>query len=184
MEIINKGEAILLVDEGSASASEILAGAMRSVDIPIYGTTTFGKGTVQSVVDLGDVDELKFTSGKWLTADGDWINEKGIEPDVVVERPEYAQLFVVSPSDTFKTGQASSEVSNLKSVLQALGYNVSDSNVFDDSTQEAIHSFQEDHDLNVDGTITNDTARALTDALRTKIDENDTQYQEAVKAIK
>lgn len=179
-----EGEAILLVDEGSASASEILAGAMRSVGIPIYGTTTFGKGTVQSVVDLGDLDELKFTSGKWVTAEGDWINEKGIEPDVVVERPEYAQLFVVSPSDTFKTGQASSEVSNLKSVLQALGYNVSDSNVFDDSTQEAIRSFQEDHDLNVDGTITNDTARALTDALRTKIDENDTQYQEAVKAIK
>ena len=179
-----EGEAILLVDEGSASASEILAGAMRSVDIPIYGTTTFGKGTVQSVVDLGDVDELKFTSGKWLTADGDWINEKGIEPDVVVERPEYAQLFVISPNDTFKLGQASSEVSNLKSVLLALDYKVSDTNVFDDSVVEAIRSFQEKHDLDVDGTITNDTARAITDALREKIDENDTQYEEAAKALK
>jgi len=179
-----EGEAILLVDEGSASASEILAGAMRSVGIPIYGTTTFGKGTVQSVVDLGAADELKFTSGKWLTAEGEWINEKGIEPDEVVERPEYATLFVVSPSDTFKIGEASSEVSNLKSVLSALEYKVSDTNVFDDSVVEAIRSFQKENDLSIDGTITNDTARSLTDALRTKIEENDTQYEAAFKAIK
>ena len=81
-------------------------------------------------------------------------------------------------------GQASSEVSNLKSVLLALDYKVSDTNVFDDSVVEAIRSFQEKHDLDVDGTITNDTARAITNALREKIDENDTQYEEAAKALK
>lgn len=178
------GEAILLVDEGSASASEILAGAMRSVGIPIYGTTTFGKGTVQSVVGLGATDELKFTSGKWLTADGEWINETGIEPDVIVELPEYATLFVVSPSDSFENGEASAEVSNLKSVLSALDYDVSETDVFDESVVDAIQNFQEENDLAVDGTITNDTARALTDALRAKIEENDTQYDAAVEAIK
>ncbi|HLR88763.1 MAG TPA: S41 family peptidase [Atopostipes sp.] len=178
------GEAILLVDEGSASASEILAGAMRSVGIPIYGTTTFGKGTVQSVVGLGATDELKFTSGKWLTADGEWINETGIEPDVTVELPEYATLFVVSPSDSFENGEASAEVSNLKSVLSALDYDVSETDVFDESVVDAIQNFQEENDLAVDGTITNDTARALTDALRAKIEENDTQYDAAVEAIK
>lgn len=178
-----EGEAILLVDEGSASASEILAGAMRSVGIPIYGTTTFGKGTVQSVVELGPTDELKFTSGKWLTADGEWINEIGIEPDVIVELPDYATLFVVSPSDSFEMGETSAEVSNLKHVLSALGYEVSETDVFDESTAEAIQKFQEENDLAVDGKITNDTARALTDALRAKIEENDTQYDAAVKAI-
>lgn len=179
-----EGEAILLVDEGSASASEILAGAMRSVNIPIYGMTSFGKGTVQSVVTLGANDEVKFTSGKWLTADGEWINEVGIEPDVAVELPEYATLFVVSPNDTFKLGQASAEVTNLKSVLKALDYNVSDTDVFDDSTVEAIRTFQSENDLSADGEVTGDSARALTDALRNKIEENDTQYDAALEAIK
>lgn len=178
-----EGDAVLLVDEGSASASEILAGAMQSVGIPIYGTTTFGKGTVQSVVSLGVDDELKFTSGKWLTADGEWINEKGVEPDVVVELPEYAKLFVVNTSDSFELGQASTEISNLKSVLSALGYNVSDTDVFDESVVDALRTFQEENDLAVDGTVTSDTARALTDALRKQIEENDTQYDAAVEAL-
>jgi len=179
-----EGDAILLVDEGSASASEILAGAMESVGIPIYGTTTFGKGTVQSVVSLGANDELKFTSGKWLTADGEWINEKGVEPDVVVELPEYAKLFVVNPSDTFEVGEASPEISNLKSVLRALDYDVSDTEVFDESVVEAIRQFQSENNLPVDGTITSDTARTLTDALRSQIEENDTQYDAAVEALR
>ena len=58
-----------------AQVLQRFCGAMRSVGIPIY-EQRLGKGTVQSVVDLGDLDELKFTSGKWLTAEGDWINEK------------------------------------------------------------------------------------------------------------
>lgn len=177
------GEAILLVDEGSASASEILAGAMRSVDIPIYGTTTFGKGTVQSILALGDNDEVKFTSGKWLTADGVWINEEGIEPNEVVELPEYAKLFIVNPSDTFVEGETSPEINNLKDVLKALDYDVSDNDVFDDSVIEALSSFQEDHDLTVDGEVTAETARELTDTLRALIEENDTQYEAAVEAF-
>lgn len=177
------GEAVLLVDEGSASASEILAGAMRSVGIPIYGQTTFGKGTVQSVVALTDNDEVKFTSGKWLTADGDWINEDGIEPDVKVELPDYAKLFVVNTSKFFEEGQSSPEVSNLKSVLKALGYDVSDSSVFDESVVEAVKQFQSDNNLAADGKISAETARALTDSLRTKIEENDTQYDAALKAL-
>lgn len=179
-----EGDAILLVDEGSASASEILAGAMRSVGIPIYGMTSFGKGTVQSVVTLGTNDEVKFTSGKWLTADGEWINDVGIEPDVAVELPEYVTLFVVSESETFGVGQASPEVINLKSVLRALGYDVSDTDVYDESTLEAIRSFQSEKDLSADGEVTGDTARALTDALRNKIEENDTQYDAALEIIR
>lgn len=178
------GEAVLLVNEGSASASEILAGAMRSVGIPIYGNTTFGKGTVQSLVALRAEDELKFTSGKWLTAEGDWINEEGIEPDTVVDLPEYAKLFVINTSSTFEPGQASAEVSNLKSVLDALGYSVSDSDVFDDTVVSAIQAFQVDEDLVVNGEVDADTARALTDSLRTQIEENDTQLEAAIESLK
>ncbi len=177
------GEAILLVDEGSASASEILAGAMRSVDIPIYGDTTFGKGTVQSVVELGEEDEVKFTSGKWLTADGEWINEEGIEPDVEVSLPDYATLFIINSSATYEEGQTSAEVKNLKNVLSALDYEVSDNETFDETVVEAVEAFQTENDLSVDGIVTGETARLLTEALRTKIEENDTQYEAAVEAL-
>lgn len=178
-----EGEAVLLVNEGSASASEILAGAMQSVGIPIYGQTTFGKGTVQSLVDLGATDEVKFTSGKWLTASGDWINETGIEPDVPVELPTYAQLFIVNPMSTYKEGDNSAEVKNLKSVLTALDYDVSENETFDDSVVTAVKLFQETNDLTIDGIVTGDTARALTDQLRTKIENNDTQYDAAIEAL-
>lgn len=178
-----EGEAVLLVNEGSASASEILAGAMQSIGIPIYGQTTFGKGTVQSLVDLGATDELKFTSGKWLTAEGEWINESGITPDVPVELPAYAQLFIVNPMATYKKGDNSAEVKNLKSVLIALGYNVTDNDSFDESVVVAVEEFQVANDLTADGIVTGNTSRALTDQLRTKIDNNDTQYEAALEYL-
>ncbi len=178
-----EGEAVLLVDEGSASASEILAGAMQNAGIPIYGQATFGKGTIQSIVDISESEEVKFTTGKWLTAKGDWINEEGIQPDYSVELPEYAKLFVVNTSETFKLGEASSEVKNLKAVLEALGYDSSETNVFDESVEDAIKAFQKDHELEADGIISPETARSLTDALREKVSENDTQYQEALKTL-
>ncbi len=179
-----EGDAVLLIDEGSASASEILAGAMQSVGIPIYGQASFGKGTIQSIVDLSVKEEMKFTAGKWLTADGEWINEKGIQPDVDVKLPEYARLFVVNTSDTFKLGEASPEVINLKEVLKALGYSVSTTNVYDETVQEAIKKVQSDNDLTADGKVTAETARVLTDSLREKIKDNDTQYDAALKEFK
>lgn len=178
------GDAVLLIDEGSASASEILAGAMQSVGISIYGQASFGKGTIQSILDLSENEEVKFTAGKWLTADGDWINEKGIQPDVEVELPEYARLFVVNTSEFFKLGEASPEVTNLKEVLKALDQSVSDTNVYDESVEQAIKAFQRNSDLPADGEVTAETARALTDALRSQIEENDTQYDAALKELK
>lgn len=178
-----EGEAILLIDEGSASASEILAGAMRSVGIPLYGQTTFGKGTVQSVVSLGDSDEVKFTSGRWLTAEGDWINEDGITPDREVALPDYASLFVINPTEVYEQGQNSQEINNLKNVLSALGYSLSDNDEYDETVVEAVSSYQGENDLTVDGIVTDDTARSLTDSLRALIEANDTQYNAAIEAF-
>lgn len=179
-----EGDAVLLIDEGSASASEILAGAMQSVGIPIYGQASFGKGTIQSIMDLSDTEEVKFTAGKWLTADGEWINEKGIQPDVEVKLPDYARLFVVNTSDSFKLGESSDEVKNLIKVLEALDYDVSSTDVYDESVIEVIKEIQSKKDLEADGKVSPETARVLTDSLRDKIEENDTQYNEALKKLK
>ncbi len=78
---------VVLVDGGSASASEILAGALKEHDAAtIIGATTFGKGSVQELVDLPDGSSLKVTIARWLTPDGHSISEQGLEPNVTVER--------------------------------------------------------------------------------------------------
>ena len=80
---------VILVNEGSASASEILSGAVKDHERGvIVGTTTFGKGLVQQSVFLDDGSALKVTIAKYFTPDGNYIHGTGIEPDVVSEIPD------------------------------------------------------------------------------------------------
>lgn len=76
----------VLVDGNSASASEIFAGAIQDYELgPVVGTTTYGKGIVQTVYDLKDGTSLKLTTSEYFTPKGRNIHGKGIEPDVKVE---------------------------------------------------------------------------------------------------
>ena len=80
---------VLLIDGGSASASEILAGAVKdSKSGTLVGTTTFGKGIVQNVEDLSDGSGIKYTSSEYFTPNGINIHGLGIEPDIRVEIPK------------------------------------------------------------------------------------------------
>jgi len=77
---------VVLVNGASASASEILAAALQeSYGATIVGTNSYGKGTVQRAYQLESGATVKYTIQKWLTPNGNWINEVGITPDVVVE---------------------------------------------------------------------------------------------------
>lgn len=74
---------IVLINKGSASASEIVAGALRDHKRALLvGETSFGKGTIQQAEDLGNGAGLHITIAKWLTPDGGWINSKGLKPDI------------------------------------------------------------------------------------------------------
>ena len=77
-----KEELVVLVDGGSASASEILAGAIKDYGIgTLVGTTTFGKGIVQRIISLTDGSAVKLTVSHYFTPNGNDIHEVGIEPD-------------------------------------------------------------------------------------------------------
>ncbi len=83
---LTKKPLVVLVDGGSASASEILSGALQdNARAELIGTKTFGKGLVQSVRPLGDGSGLAVTIAKYLTPSGRDIHKQGIDPDVVIE---------------------------------------------------------------------------------------------------
>lgn len=85
--ILNGVPTIVLVNQSSASASEIVAGALRDHNVAtLVGETTFGKGSMQKLVNLTDGATLKVTIARWYTPKGVNISEKGIVPDVVVTR--------------------------------------------------------------------------------------------------
>ncbi len=79
---------VMLINEGSASASEILAGALRDNNVAtLVGTRSFGKASVQNVRQLGDGSAVLLTIAKYLTPNGDYIMKKGISPEVDVQLP-------------------------------------------------------------------------------------------------
>jgi len=79
---------VVLIDAGSASASEIVAGAIKDLNAGVLmGVTSFGKGSVQSFFDLPDGGGVKLTTARYLTSGGTSINGVGVVPDIVVENP-------------------------------------------------------------------------------------------------
>lgn len=76
---------VVLINKGSASASEIVAGALQDHNrAKLIGEQSFGKGTIQQAEDLGNGSGLHVTIAKWLTPDGTWVHMKGLQPDVTV----------------------------------------------------------------------------------------------------
>lgn len=86
-DVASKIETVVLINEGSASASEILAGALKDNrdNVTLIGKKSFGKGSVQEFIELAQNTAAKITVGRWLTPDGVQINERGITPDKEID---------------------------------------------------------------------------------------------------
>lgn len=175
---------VLLINQGSASASEILAAAIKeNTNAPIAGQTTFGKGSVQTILNSSEYGELKLTFARWLTPSGEWIHEEGVAPTIEIESHPVNEAVMLDTEETLALGDISEQIESLTVILNALGYDVEQGNYFDQIVEEAVKSFQAEMDLEVTGEVTGDTAYQLNEEARIFIEENDAQYDEAVNIL-
>ncbi len=174
----------VLIDEGSASASEILAGALQEAErYPLIGTKSFGKGTVQQAVPMGDGSNIKLTMFKWLTPDGNWIHKKGIKPDIPVQQPSFFYTHPIHVEKPLKIEMNDDQIKNAQEMLQGLGYKPGRTDgYFSSDTERAVKEFQKDTKLDATGVINTETALKLEDEIRSAIknESNDKQLQTAL----
>ncbi|MBO9609324.1 MAG: S41 family peptidase [Paenibacillaceae bacterium] len=180
----------VLINGGSASASEILAGAFKEA-VPgskLIGEKTYGKGTVQTTFaeEMGDGSNLKITIYKWLTPNGNWIHQKGIEPDLKVELPAYFKAAPFSRKATLKADMTGDDVRSLQLMLNGLGLPTDRTDgYFSEKTATAVKAFQRLQELPMTGEVDTATMDKLEKAIVAQIREpkNDTQLKAAVSYL-
>ncbi|MFS0865019.1 S41 family peptidase [Fredinandcohnia sp. 179-A 10B2 NHS] len=178
---------VVLTDQGSASASEILAGALKEAGgYDIVGEKTFGKGTVQQARDMGDGSNLKLTMFKWLTPDGNWIHKKGIEPTVEAKQPEFFYANPIQFESELALNMNNEKIKNAQVMLKGLGFDPGRvDGYFSEETVKAVKAFQVANDLEETGKIDEKTAARLETKVIEAIrdDKNDQQLKKAIEVL-
>jgi len=161
---------VLLQNEGSASASEVLSGALKSNQrAVIAGSTSFGKGTVQETWKLTNGGEMKLSSHKWLTPKQQWIHGIGIEADYEVKASELYQLEPLPIDGSYRVGDMNEDIIYGQKVLKALGYDLTRSDgYFDESTADAVLSFKQDEKLEANASMDTSFFQATRETILSK----------------
>lgn len=189
--LIDFEEIILLVNENSASASEVLTAAIKeNIDATIVGVTTYGKGTVQQQHAFSDGSALKYTVAEWLTPNGNHINGVGINPDVVVDlHPVMNEIFTqLTEDEAYGIDTVDESVQDAQLALDFLGYNVDRTDgYFSSKTLSALEAYIRDYKLENEPIIN----KVLLDKLRSEVvriwnvekSEKDVQLKKALELI-
>ncbi len=180
---------VVLADKGSASASEIMAGAIKDSKTGIIvGEKTYGKGTVQNVMKIPGGGGVKLTIANYLTPSNFSLDGIGIIPDIEVKRYESvdtAEFAKVEGNRSIRSGQVGLDVLGVQQRLNALGYDVKKlDGIFGAMTRTAVLNFQRDNNLNQDASIDADDLRTLEEKLSQKQTQTDPQLNRAMEEIK
>ncbi len=158
---------VILTSENTASAAEVLTICLKEQHPNTYtvGTTTFGKGIVQStyMIDGGN-SALKITTSKWLSPNGVWIHKKGIVPDyeVFLDDALYATYQTMSDGQTFAYDSVGPQVGSMQLILRYLGYTTDRTDgYFDQVTQDSLKAYQKDMGLEETGVLDELTYNSL-----------------------
>ncbi len=189
-----KYKVCVLVNELSASASEIFAGAIQDRGVgKIIGTTTYGKGVVQSLVELKNDSAIKFTTAEYFTANRNKVQGIGIKPDIVIENKIGKEKVDLSAYPELKKERKPGlnavglDVLGAEMILQTLGYKVNTPDgILDKVTFEQMKLFQKNNNLHSYGILDFATQDALTSALKlfAAPDTEDTQLKKAIELMK
>lgn len=164
----------VLVNEGSASASEIFAGAIQDTGVGrVIGTQTYGKGTVQNIIPLFNGDGIKLTIAEYLTPNKRSIDGVGIVPDIIVEEEILnfdTQLYAMSLLNKRRKPTLNTvglDVLGAQELLKTLGYKIKEADgVLDEVSFQAIKDFQRDRGLYAYGVLDFTTQDYLIESVR------------------
>lgn len=179
---------VVLTNGGSASASEIMAGAIKDSNTGILvGEKTYGKGTVQQTMRLPGIGGVKLTIASYLTPSGFSLDGIGITPDIEVKLSEGNTAVDYAPikgDRSIKSGLVGLDVLGVQQRLNALGYGIKKlDGVFGENTRAAVLKFQKDNGLKADASIDADDLKVLQAKLDGKSDK-DPQLERAMEEIK
>lgn len=190
-QITNIHQIVVLVNQNTASAAEVMTLALRQQreDVTVIGTTTYGKGTVQVTRTFSDDSALKYTTAKWVSPDGTWVNGTGITPDIEVKLHDvmYASFTGMKDDETYQYDAVSSAVKDAQLCLDYLSYTPGRMDgYYSTATSDAVKKFQTDHSLNADGILNKTTYEALISAVAldwSTTSNHDTQLQKAQEVL-
>jgi carboxyl-terminal processing protease len=181
---------VVLVDEGSASASEIVAGAVQDNDAgEIVGVTSYGKGTVQNLIPLTNGAGVKLTVAEYFSPLRHKINTIGVKPDYMVENKKaemtYNDFAPMIEGGTFKVGDKGLDVYGAQQRLAFLGYSISVDGLFGQGMEEVLSTFQANEKLERNGQLDLKTKQRIKERIRDYIiiGEEDFQLMKAEDLI-
>ncbi len=175
---------LVLINEESASASELLAGALQDREVAfLVGQNTFGKATVQQPVSLADGSAILLTGSIYFTPSGQNIGKYGIEPDFEVDMPKILHYYRYFHPGPLELGDFGAEVEMLQEILKQLGYMEQSTGYFDDITLKAIAGFQQDVGIYPSGKFDDLTWVKMREALDITAREQDKQLNYALDLL-
>jgi carboxyl-terminal processing protease len=175
---------VVLVNENSASASEIIAGALQDNNIPVVGATSYGKGTVQSSYELGDGSYVKLTTNKFFTPRGKEIQGNGVTPDYSVAMDMVNRMPSLYYLGTQELGSEALHIYQLQAMMAAMGYLETEaSGIYDEATAEAVAAFQKANNLSPSGKLDRETTDVFNQRWEKHTRDSDSQLSKALGVL-